>query len=359
LPEKDKSRRRRLKGPVLDTEEDSTKAEAEYIDDRSFAEKFLYPVVKAASFLTGWINPINAEYGQKYSYSYNGLKDRAALKFRFGLTEDPGASMEQSLGTTTRSTAVSRDNNLSLRSGTTFLGGIKTDVGYSRRVSQDIIKVTNPRKILATNFPDIKFTIRPLTTFTFLNPFIKRFSPRTGFTRSTTETFNLQTGLKASERQQTNQKPLLALSVVLLDGVQVSFNTDHSVSLDKSFNSQSGETVSRKKTTSSTTTFSVKYSFTSPSGVKIPVFGRVRFKSTMSLSTDIAIRKQKTENALGDNPFTSTGEKTDFVVSPVISYSFSSQIKGGLTAKWQTTNDVAMKRKSNVRELQFWVDIRF
>ncbi|RKX17448.1 MAG: hypothetical protein DRP51_10825, partial [Candidatus Zixiibacteriota bacterium] len=57
--------------------------------------------------------------------------------------------------------------------------------------------------------------------------------------------------------------------------------------------------------------------------------------------------------------YSSLGDETNFVVTPTISYSFSSQINGGLTGKWQTTNNVAQNRKSNVRELRIWVEIRF
>ena len=137
------------------------------------------------------------------------------------------------------------------------------------------------------------------------------------------------------------------------------FATDRSVSEDKTINSQNGEISSKRRTTLTNTTFSIKYSFSSPRGIKIPIFGRLKFRSNLSLSTDISFRKQKKESAAKEGGYSSLGDETNFVVTPTISYSFSSQINGGLSGKWQTTNNVAQNRKSHVRELRIWVEIRF
>jgi hypothetical protein len=76
----------------------------------------------------------------------------------------------------------------------------------------------------------------------------------------------------------------------------------------------------------------------------------------MSMSLDVSLRKNKGETS-GSN--SSTSESTVFIVTPSVNYSFSSQIKGGLTGRWQDTNDMKLRRKSHVRELRIWVDIRF
>jgi hypothetical protein len=149
------------------------------------------------------------------------------------------------------------------------------------------------------------------------------------------------------------------LTANVLGGVQLMFSTDRSVSENKTINSQNGETSSKNRTTLTNTSFSIKYSFSSPRGIKIPIFGRLRFRSNLSLSTDISFRKQKKESAAKEGGYSSLGDETNFVVTPTISYSFSSQINGGLSGKWQTTNNVAQNRKAHVRELRIWVEIRF
>jgi cell surface protein SprA len=326
---------------------------------KSVAKKLSEPFVGVLRLLTGWINPINYEFNERYSYSYTGLLERAWWRFRFGVTDKLGARLNPSASGNTRSTAVVKSNSISLRSGASFLGGIRADVTYSRKLSEDIVKVTNPQKSIGTTFPDIKFNIQQLKVFKFLNPFIRKFSPRTGYTKSKNETENIQTGVKVMEKTTVGRRPLLALNLNVIKGVTINFNTDRSVTTSKSFNSQSGDVQSQSRSTQKTTSLSAKYSFSSPNGIKIPLFGRIRFRSTLSLSTDISMRKQITENALADGPFGKTDERNDLAITPVISYSFSNQIKGGLSAKWQTSNNLQTKKKSNTRELRIWVEIRF
>ena len=65
------------------------------------------------------------------------------------------------------------------------------------------------------------------------------------------------------------------------------------------------------------------------------------------------------ENARRGEPFAVTTDKSDITIGPNISYTFSQQIKGGLSARWQDSNDNTLNRKSHVRELQIWTEIRF
>ncbi len=334
-------------------------------------QKMVEPFAKVLGFLTGWVEPVNYDYSEKYSYSYSGLTNRATWEFRLGLTENIGVPIRStSSGLLNSGTAVTRSTGYTFRSGTRFFGGIKTDVTFNRKISQDVVKTTNPRKTVSTTFPDIKFTIQPLTTFKFLNPFIRKFSPRTSYSKSKGEVTSIQSGAKTSEQTTINMRPMLALNVNILNGVTLNFSRDYTSTEDRNFNSQTSELSGIRKNTQTSTSFNAKYSFTSPKGIKLPVFGRVRFKSTMSIQCDVSIRKQKSESA---NPntgtggestssgttFTTTGERSDLVVSPIISYSFSQQIKGGITGKWQTSKDIVSKKTTQTRELRIWVDIRF
>lgn len=326
---------------------------------KNAVQRILEPPAKVMRFLTGWVQPISYDFKESYNYSYLGLLERAQLKFRFGLTEDIGAAVDPESRATGRSNSSSKATNYSFRSGTMLLGGLKTDVSFSRTIRRDIVKSVNPQKSVATTFPDINFSIRQLSTIKFLNPIIKRFSPRTKYSRSKSETHNLTTSHKTSEKTTVSQSPLLAFSFGLLKGMQINFKTDKSVTENKSFNSATGALTRISRNTSKNTSISTKYSFTWPTGIKIPLFGRLKFRSTMSMSVDVSMRKQKTEQSTGSGPILSQGERSDFMVTPTISYSFSSQIKGGLTARWQDTNDMQTRRKSHVRELRIWVDIRF
>ncbi|UCD95050.1 MAG: cell surface protein SprA [Candidatus Zixiibacteriota bacterium] len=318
-------------------------------------------------FMTGWIDPVSYGFKESYRYSYLGLMERAQLKFRFGLSDHIGARIDTESRAAGRSNAVSKSTNYSFSSGTKVLGGLKLGVTFNRTIRQDIVKSVNPQKSVSTTFPDINFNIGQLSApgfigkflDKFVNPAIKKFSPRTKYTRTTTEAINLATGLKTSEKSSVARNPLLSFTVNLVRGVQVNVRTSRTVSEDKTFNAATGDLTRISRSIQTSSNFSTKYSFSWPTGVKFPIFGRLKFSSTMSMALDVTMRKQKREEATGTGPMNTKSDRSDLMITPNVSYAFSSQIKGGLSARWNDTNDLQLKRKSHIRELRIWVEIRF
>lgn len=310
-------------------------------------------------FLTGWIDPFTYDFKEAYRYSYIGLLERAQLKFRFGLTEAIGAEIDPEAGAAGQSTVSTKVTSYSFGSGTKLFGGLKTGVSFSRTINQDIKKAVNPQKSISTTFPDFNFSISQMTTFKFLNPIIRKFSPRTKYTRSTKESYNLTTGYKTVDEVTVSQNPLLSFTFDVTRGLTIDVRTNRSVSDNTSYNSSTGNVTRKQRSINSGSSASTKYSFSWPTGVRFPLLGRLKFRSTMSISLEVSTRTQKREESTGDNPLISAGENKDFMVTPTISYTFSNQIKGGVSARWQDTNNVQQSRKSHVRELRIYVDIRF
>ncbi len=319
----------------------------------------LKPFSKTMLFLTNWINPITYEFNDRYNYSYTGLKHRAQWQFRYGIRESVGVPIDAGSTTMGRSTFTSKSTGYSFGSGTEFLGGLRADVTFNRKIDRDLIKPISPQKTVSTTFPDIRFSIRPLTTIKIFNPIIQRFNPRTGYSKSKSEVSFVQTGYKISERTSTAQRPLLAFGFDIFNGLNITVNTDRAVTYEVNYNSQNGSITNRRNDITTSQTISAKYSFSSPTGIKIPLFGRLKFNSAVSISVDISKRQQKPQSAMGDAPLISEGVRSDFMVTPNISYTFSSQIRGGLSARWQDTNDYSQQRKTHARELRIWVDINF
>lgn len=352
-------KRRQTQHQKEDTENEGEESKKDEGPKESIFKKIYGPFPKLMRFLTGWIDPISYNLSESYNYSYPKLLQRAQMKFRFGFSDELGVE-ESSEGTSGfKSNSVSKSTKYSLKSGTVFLGGLRTDVSFSRSIGQDIVKVGSRSKSISTTFPDITFSIRPLSTFTFFNPLIKRFSPRTKYSRSTSENYNLTTSYKTSEKSSISQSPLLAISIGIMKGLQVDVKTDRSVSETKNYNSGTGDESSGSRSTSRSSSFSTQYAFSWPTGIKIPILGRIKFKSAMSISLDVSLRSQKTETSTGGGPMISSGERSDMLITTSMSYSFSTQIKGGLSGRWQDTDDKKTKRKSHTRELRIWVDIRF
>jgi len=310
-------------------------------------------------FLTSWLDPFGYDYKESYSYSYIGLMERAQLKFRFGLTEDIGAEIDPEARATGRSNSVTKGTSYSLRSGTRLLGGIKAGVSFNRSINEDIVKSVNPQKSVTTKFPDINFSIGQLSSLTFINPIIRTFSPRTNYSRSKGESIDLTTGNKTSESITISYSPLLSFSFNVFRQMQINVSITRSVSERKSFDKATGDLTDRRRSTTRNTDVNTKYSFSWPTGVKIPLFGRLKFKSTMNISLRVTMRTTRDEQARGDAPLNSPGSRSELQIVPGIDYNFSSQIRGGLSGQWTDTNDRQSKSKSHTRMLRIWVEIRF
>ena len=104
------------------------------------------------------------------------------------------------------------------------------------------------------------------------------------------------------------------------------------------------------------------YSFRSPYGIPLPLLRGIKLKSRMSISLSISKRNSETmidkKQGNGLEPQSSSSE---FAVSPRANYSFSSRVKGGLTAQWTDSQDNTggALRKSHIRELGIWAEFSF
>ncbi|MFZ5980588.1 MAG: cell surface protein SprA, partial [Candidatus Zixiibacteriota bacterium] len=319
---------------------------------------FYDPILAGFRFLTGWINPINYKYGEGYSNSLPGMTERPSWFYRFGFYDQPDVPVKVE----TRTPSASENKDYDFSSGFTFLGGITTDVKFTRSIDQDLIKTGTRYKDVTTGWPELSIRIQKFSKFplikSLLNKFIDVFSPRTSYSRQLKEEYNLNTGFITNRTETINRNPLLSVNFKLFRSLSLSGSYTTSETNTEKYTPSTGTLDSETRALKKSFAFSTKYSFSSPGGISIPLFGKLRFNSTVQITLDVKFNSNITETNSGKGYVTST-DKSDLTVSPVISYQFSQQIKGGLSARWQDTQDNYSGRKSHVRELQIWTEIRF
>ena len=310
-------------------------------------------------FLTGWIEPVSYSYGKGYKAFVPGMLERPSFKYRFGLDRAPGVPLTSD----TRSQSASESRSHSLSSGFTLLGGISTTVKYSYSQDVELIKPSSRYKGTSIGWPDLSIRISKFKTLPLLkgvvNKFIDVFSPRTGYSRRVAESFDIDKSFLVSKRVTRGFSPLLSINFKVWRALSVS----GSYSLDENdeirFNTGDGSLQTNTKTENQTISGTAKYSFSAPGGVSIPLFGKVKFTSTVDIDLSIRYVASKSETAGANNPFVATSDKSDLTLLPTISYSFSRQIRGGISGRWQDTKDDITNRNSHVRQLQIWAEIRF
>ncbi len=318
------------------------------------------PVVSGVRFLTGWLNPLSYKYSESFSRTVPGALEKPGWKYRLGFDTD--AEIRQ--GSTSQNPSSAESVDYELSSGFSLLGGIKTTVTYSEKTSRDLITVGQDRtETTSTSWPELTITIQKFTFLPLLkgpvNWFINVFSPRTGYSRQIQKDANLDRGFLVSKTETIGRSPLLSLNLKLFRSFSLSGSYSRTNTYDWQYNRTTGLLQSETRSVRKTLAVTSKYAFSAPGGISIPLFGKLKFKSTVSIDVTVRYNSNLSETSTNGMPFVIGQNKSDFTVSPVIRYTFSQQITGGITARWQDNNDIKYNRKSHVRELQIWAEIRF
>ncbi|MCM2271470.1 MAG: cell surface protein SprA [candidate division Zixibacteria bacterium] len=308
-------------------------------------------------FATGWIDPIQYRYTKSYNASLPGMLGRPGWQYRFGFTDDADIETVRE----SRNPDAREGASYDLSSGFRFMGGISTKVGYKKTVSRDLIRVGDKNERTSTSWPDLDITIGKFKTLPLIkgpvNKVIDIFAPRTGFSRQTTEDFNLSRGFATSKTESRDYNPLVGVNFKLFRSLSLSASYGVTKQEAKRYSQANGEILNHTRSTQKSMTVTSRYSFRAPGGLKLPLFGKMKITSTMNIELNVRRTLNSSESSSAGGPFQNANEKSDMMISPIISYDFSTQIKGGLTAQWQDTKDGT--RKSHVRMLQIWAEIRF
>ncbi|MEW6051485.1 MAG: cell surface protein SprA [Candidatus Zixiibacteriota bacterium] len=320
---------------------------------------FYDPPLALLRFLTHWIEPISYKYSRTFSNSLPGMVTRPGLAYRLGFDRRPNVATIRD----SRPPSSSQGESYEFGTGFTFVGGISTDLRFRRSSSRDLVTQGPKYRRTTTSWPDLtirigRFTNPPILK-DVLNKLIQVFSPQTGYNRSIKEEYNLTGGYYTARNVSQDYSPLLSVNFKVFKSLSLSASYSVRKSDDKRFSSANGSLQAETKTTNKNLSMSTGYRFSAPSGINIPLFGKMKFTSTMQIDLRMQKSDNRSENSTAGGPFTINSNSSDFSISPQISYNFSQQLKGGLSATWQDRNDRYAKRKSHVRELQIFAEIRF
>jgi hypothetical protein len=329
-------------------------------DSQQGGSPFYEPLLDGLRFLTGWLNPFSYKYNTSRRKSAPGLVSKASWKYRLGLQSDPGVEV----GSTNRNPSSGETVGYEFGSGFQLLGGIVTTIGYNRSVNRDLLTIGRDRtEKTSTGWPQLSLRIGTFTHMPLiknqLNWFIRVFSPRTGFSRQVSENTNVSRGFTTSRSETISRSPIVSLNFKILRTLSLSGSYSASRTTDEKFNPASGAPQSETRSSRRSIAASTNYAFTSPTGISIPLFGKLKFKSTVSIDVRVKYSSSMSETSSAGGPFVVGTQKSDFSVSPSVRYAFSQQINGGLTATWQDNTDSKFNSKSHMRMLQIWTEIKF
>lgn len=320
---------------------------------------FYDPPLAVLRFLTGWIQPLTYNYNEGFSTTLPGMLERPKWKYRFGFVREAEiATISEG-----RTPSSGEDQSYQLSSGFSFLGGLSTTVQFRQKITRDLVKQGSRYKNVSTSWPGLSITIRKFRRFPLIkglvNKFIDVFSPRTNYGRQIKEQYDIDGGFLRSRSVTISHSPLLSVNFKVIRSLSLSSTYTLTKSEDEKYNPTTGAFQSETRNERKSIGVSTSYKFSAPGGISVPLFGKIRFKSTMSISLDVKKNASKSETKRAGEGWVVSADKADFAVNTNISYTFSQQIKGGLRAGWQDSSDNFRNRNNHNRTLEGWVEIRF
>ncbi len=338
---------------------DSNRIQAKKEEPKVDGRPIYDPPLTILRLLTGWIKPITYKYAKTYNNSTPGMLTRSSYGYQFGFKDDPDGLRSSD---DPRSPFSSEGVSYDLGSGFRLLGGLLIDVRFRQSITRDLFRVGPRQEQISTSWPDVSVSIQKFTTLPIIKPYVNKFievfAPRTGYSRQTRETVELDGNFTSNRTTTENFNPLLSVNFKLFRALSMSSSYALTKTLTEQFGTFDGKRQSNSVGKQKRLAFTAKYSFSAPGGISVPLFGKVKFKSQMALEVTARFSGDQSETIPVVGIRRLTTDKSDFSIAPTISYTFSQQIQGGLSAMWQDTSD-KLGRNTHVRQLQIWTEIKF
>ena len=301
------------------------------------------------------VKPIKASFTSDKNITRSGLYDRPGWLYTLGFADKTNVRQKESVGVGTRDQSIfTRDYSLS--SGLSLIRNL--DINSSYKFRRSITHSTNnPIKSKSVEFPHLDVSFSGIEKFPFIKLFSRTASIQTNFSRKVDVSSNATTGELHDRNTLQTFSPFLGLNLGLKNGVKATIRYDYSKKKTESLREQ-GDNGRVSHNQDKTFKLSLSYSLTAPQGLNIPLFGKVKFESQLTMSLDINKNFRKSW-------YFQSGSKTvdrntvETGIEPRLSYRFSAKITGGLQARWYDSNDKVQQRKRHVRELGIWTELRF
>ncbi len=312
--------------------------------------------VKKVFSILNTVKPLKTTVSVDKRMDRAGLYTRPGWYYTLGFTDDPDVLRKDE--TTYTRDQITRTMDYSLQSGITPLRNL--DISSSYKFRESISRSSNSTEPTGTNsveFPRIDANISGLHSLPIFNKLTSSMTLQSNFTKKIDESGNPDTDVVNSRTDNQSFSPVAGLNIVLVNDVKLTFRYDWTKKKTEDLRPEGSNRTDYDN--SRTFKVSLSYSFTAPKGVNLPLFGRFKFTSQLTMSLDVNKRFSKSWFVNSENEKTTDAESEEISIEPRMTYRFSAKVTGGINAKWSDADDKIQDRKRHVRELGIWTELRF
>ncbi|MGE3063141.1 MAG: hypothetical protein AB7T10_05855 [bacterium] len=303
-------------------------------------------IAKYLESFTNKFTPLNYSYSKSNANSYSYVSSRAPLLFQLGLTDSIPYEMYSDMTDLRKNTSESRSLSSSVDFGNLSLRG-----SYSKSVSTTGL-ADNINRDINTKWPSLSLEISGLEELVLLNKAFRSLSLRNSFNKSISQSGKLDS-VPNRVTESADFLPVVGVNGTMLFGMNASYNYNYTTSLQSNFGAI--ETV--RKSESFSHSISLSYSFSSPTGINVPVLNkRIKFKSNLNTGLDISFSKSLETDISNENVLE---ERTMLDVKPRADYNFSNNVTGGLNIGFVRSEDIKRGDKRQTFSAGFYVLFRF
>jgi hypothetical protein len=303
------------------------------------------------------LRPVRLTFASEASFYRPGLVGRPGLSYQFGLSEHLGVASRDVTGGTNQGGSTRRTWRYGVDTGVDPWMGANYTIAYSRRLSRSYT-LSGATEDLTVSWPDMALRIGGVEKVMFMRSLARTSTLDFGYSVETSEDRDLISGELTGRGTTKSFDPLVQWAVTWRNGIRTTARATRTRGEQQDLRS-TGTSNTAVRSESDMYSFRLDYSFSAPQGIRIPFLRGVRLKSTLTLSLGFTITKDREYTSREGFGFQSTLDRSSWRLEPALSYSFSTKVTGGMTARIENSNDNKTGRKHRVRELSIWTELRF
>ena len=318
-------------------------------------KKKRHPLLLTAASITGKVfgfgiknlGNIKVNYTNNLNTDYNTQTDSLPLpdfKYQIGIYDLKSMGLRPKKESDKITTSTSNRFNIFK----TLSATVKANYDWEKSETSG----TKTEKINYT-LPDVSLNY---TGFDKIIPwnFVSNSSVSSGISRKISEEISSST--KNSENITINSSITLPLN--LIENIDTKITFSHTLGNIKGESSNGNETGSRNQDLR--ISGNIGYSFRAEKPIKIPLLGKINMKNKLDALLKVSFNSnKKNDYAYSTDNWQVMMDKTTLIIEPGVTYEFSRDIDGGLTAKYERSNDKKSGKSTQTTSLNFWVQFDF
>jgi len=304
-------------------------------------------IVKEIERFVDYIQNPTLTYARQRSSSYLQVLYRPDLEYQFGFVDTIPRNGYAPTSYPGRGVA----DNYSLTSGINY-NLISIQSGYSGQVSRNLLSSGQVTRNVGETYPNATLHLSRLEGLPILKKYTYSSSFNMGFNQDFSRTFT-DTTLQ-SDARTISFNPLAGWQANWMKGI--STNTDITYSETKSTQHLGASDV-QSRTLARGGSVSAGYTFSAPTGIKLPFMKNLKFAS--NLSFNLILNYNRT-TSYGEDLLRPTADNSTLGSNLGMSYNFSASITGGANFDYAENKDINNPNASSKRVgLNVWANINF